>query len=532
MTARPLSSETPPQRSAPRLVPRVTAAARLTRLREALGLTQRQLATEFGVTRAAIGHWESGTRPIPGPVEKLIGLYEDEERVPRPSAEGWEPSMNRLTRGAQALNAFVIGAGLYRVFGNLESTTIAKRVRIAAIKRYSKALGELRGLTMKLGQTVDYLTFFMPEDERKLFFAALKELEPMSAANVADVMVSEFGRTPRQLFATWDPTPIAMASLGQVHKATLVDGRTVAVKVQYPRMAQALAFDLESIDVLDRLYSTVFRGQKPGVLHHELRERMLEECDYRIEAASQREFRALFAGNPNVVVPEVIDELSGRRVLTTVFAPGLSFDEFNATASSEARNRAGDTLWKFFTESLLVHGVFQTDPHPGNLLFDEDRVVFLDFGRIKRLSPEYRPINARVLRAAMERDLAIFSSEILRSGAISEPARFDVAYAYKMIVASFLPWLVEGEFQFTVDFVKQAARVYLISNPIMPVLHMTSDLPFLHLMVFGVHAILARLGARVDCSTPVRKWLFEPGIDQPPPFGLNELRSLGLEMPR
>jgi DNA-binding XRE family transcriptional regulator len=505
-------------------------SGRLLRLREALGLTQRELAAEFGVTSGAVAHWELGVRQIAGPVQKLIAMYEEQLQGTSPkntATEGWKPPETSISRGAHASTAMLIGIGL-RIFGKLEVSPVARRVRLAAIKRYAKAIGGLRGLTMKIGQSFDYMSFLLPEEDREIFSAALKDIEPMSAATVAEVFAEQFGATPRQLFASWNPKPIAMASIGQVHRATLRDGRLVAVKVQYPRIAEALAKDLAKFRVLDQLYSFLFRGQKPGIFHEELRARVEEECNYCLEADHQKQFRALFSHRPDVGVPEVIAELSRQRVLTSLFAPGASFEEFVATASQAERDRAGKTLWEVFTESVFLHRSFNTDPHPGNLLFDADRVVFLDFGRVKRLTPQWVTQYKQVIRATMERDLDSLASTVIAMGSISDPTKFEVAHAYKTMVAGLAPWLIDGPFEFTADYAKQAVDAYLTSNPNLPVFNMTSDMPFVHLVQFGMTALLARLGARVECRQQMLDWLYPPGEQRPVGLSAQELRSLGL----
>src|SRR5262249_7977723 len=150
------------------------------------------------------------------------------------------------------------------------------------------------------------------------------------------------GATPRRLFARWSPQPFAVASLGQMHRATLHDGTAVAVKVQFPRMVEILERDLERVGWLERLWAAIFREQSPDVVFTEVRDMLLAECDYVREADHQERFRRAFAGRPDILVPRVIADRSCASVLTMEYVDGLDLDSFLHTADPPARARAGE----------------------------------------------------------------------------------------------------------------------------------------------------------------------------------------------
>ena len=191
---------------------------------------------------------------------------------------------------------------------------------------------------------------------------------------------------PEQAFAEWDPEPIAAASIGQVHRAITHDGRAVAVKVQYPGIAEAIAADLANVALLRRMLKITAPSQDVDALLAELRDRVLEEIDYRREAANQELFADYFEGHPTIIVPRVVAELSTRRVVTSDLAVGARFAELESWSQDE-KDLAAETIYRFVFRSLYELHAFNGDPHPGNYLFHgEGRVTFFDFGLVKHFT--------------------------------------------------------------------------------------------------------------------------------------------------
>lgn len=500
---------------------------RLRRLRARLGLTQREMAAELGVTSAAIALWETDKRAMPGPALRLVALYE-RELAPLDDDGALRARPSFVRRSASGLLS-VVWYGLGRILPEADEASVPGRVRAAAIRRYVETLGELKGLGMKLGQMMGYMAFLLPEDLR----AALAELPtrapPTPPHVVARTIDAELGAPPTDVFASWDAAPFAVASVGQVHRATTRDGGDVAVKVQHAGIVADVLADLRHVKTLDRLYSAIFRGQPEGVIHEELRARIVEELDYEVEAANLAEARRIFAHRPDVVVPEPLPALSTARVLVTRFEPGLPFERFAAEASPAARDAAGATIFAFYWEAALGHGLFHADPHPGNFAFRPDAaaVVFYDFGRVKRLSPAFSAAWRAMFRALLERDRDGVTRAFVAMDSVVDPARFDADYGFRSIVACFLPCLVEGAFVFDEAFVREAFRVYVLENVNTPLIRFTADMILLHQLQFGVTSALARLGARVDARRVVLDQLYAPGEPRPSPYGEEELRLLG-----
>lgn len=497
---------------------------RLRKLRDRLGLTQREMARELGVTSAAVALWETGARAMPGPALRLLSLYERELS----SSHLRVAPRSTFVRRASTGFASVMWYGLSRMLPEASDDSVAGRVRTATIRRYIDTLGELKGLSMKLGQMMGYMSFLLPEDMQQALTELPAHAPPTSPGTIAMKVDAELGGPPSELFASWEPKPFAVASIGQVHRAVTRSGRAVAVKVQHARIVEDILTDLRHVRTLDRLYGMLFRGQTKDVIHGELRARFIDELDYVVEATNQRELARHFSGRPEIVIPEVLDDLSAGSVLTTSFEAGMPFSELVATGTQAERDAAGTTLWRFYWEAALAHGLFNTDPHPGNFAFREGAVVFYDFGRVKRFSAGFVPIWKRLFRAVLERDRDGMMRAFVDLGSIASVERFDVDYGFKSMVACFLPCLTEEQpFAFDADFVRQAWRVYVLDNVNTPVIDFTSDMIMLHQLQFGVTSVLARLGARVPCRALFLDLLYAPGEKRPAPFRADELAVLG-----
>ena len=217
-------------------------------------------------------------------------------------------------------------------------------------------LGQMKGVLMKLGQLASVVAEGLPEEAQQALATLQADVPPMAPSLAEQVVREELGADPRQVFLDWEPVPVAAASIGQVHRAVLHDGRVVAVKVQYPGIERAIRHDLDNAEALYAMLSAVaLRGLDPKELVDELRERMGAELDYREEAANQTEMRALFEGHPFVRIPAVVEELSTGKVLTTEWADGQTWAQFEATASPAARATAAEVLFRFAQGCIHAH---------------------------------------------------------------------------------------------------------------------------------------------------------------------------------
>ena len=490
-------------------------ARRLKRLREALGYSQREMAADFGVAPAAVAQWEASSRTLPGPVLKLMALYERELGLGRPQdereltalRESWISRSLSLSRTAAGAAAVVAAATLDRVISREQAGPIARRAQHAVARRFAERLGELKGLAMKVGQMLSYLDHAVPPAARAALATLQTTSTPMAAPVVAEVVLEDLGQTPRQLFAHWDPVPMAAASIGQVHRARLRDGIAVAVKVQYPGVVRAIEADLRSATVLDQLASLLFPGQERGAMISELRARLREECDYRIEAANQEEFRRLHAGVAGIRVPRVHLALSSRRVLTTDLASGAPLADFVARASQRERDRAGELIFDVAMGSLFRHALFNGDPHPGNFLFRRGEVVFLDFGCCKRLPAALVVGWKRILGAVFARNWAEHDRLLRQLGFVGDPKRFDYRDHRELVLVLNRPWLEEGPFRFDDDFLQGVWAKMTVENVNRAHTNIPGDWLLINRLQLGTFALLCRLRARSDWRIRMRALL-------------------------
>src|SRR3954469_3414061 len=212
------------------------------------------------------------------------------------------------------------------------------------------------------------------------------------------------GEPVEELFEDFEHEAAAAASIGQVHRAVLPDGRRVAVKVQYPGIAEALRADLQNAQMLIRMAKALAPGLDAQAAAVELKERVLEELDYEFEAQNQRSFSRAYRGHPFIYVPDVITRLSRRRVLVTEWVDGHGFD-YVKEQPQDGRDRFAEIVFRFCFGSIYHLQHFNADAHPGNYLaMDDGKVAFLDFGMTKQLDKEQIALEIAALEAAYEDD--------------------------------------------------------------------------------------------------------------------------------
>jgi predicted unusual protein kinase regulating ubiquinone biosynthesis (AarF/ABC1/UbiB family) len=296
-----------------------------------------------------------------------------------------------------------------------------ERLQIKAAEQIVDVLGQMKGAAMKVGQVASFIDLNgLPPEAQEMFQAKLAELRD-SAPKVAfkdmrKVIEADMGERLEDTFHEFEQDAVAAASIGQVYRARLPDGRRVAVKVQYPGVAQAVRADLQNLGLLLRAAKRMAPGLDPKAMAGEIRERMTEELDYEHEAQAQRAFARAWRGHPFVVIPDVITGLSRERVLVTEWVDGMGFEDVRKLDQSE-RDRFGEIVFRFFFGSLYRMGHFSGDPHPGNyLLMADGRVAFMDFGMTKRIPPAQIAMETGVIRAGLEGDATGLHSQLVAMG--------------------------------------------------------------------------------------------------------------------
>jgi predicted unusual protein kinase regulating ubiquinone biosynthesis (AarF/ABC1/UbiB family) len=380
------------------------------------------------------------------------------------------------------------------------------------------ALGQMKGAAMKLGQFASFIdTEFIPDEYREIYQEQLAKLRTDAPAmpweKVERVLEEEYDGEPlSELFAEFEPEAFAAASIGQVHRAELLDGRAVAVKIQYPGIAEALDADLRNAGTIVRLARALAPGLDAKEIAKELRERVMEELDYEYEAQNQRTFSRAYRDHPFIYVPEVITRLSRRRVLVTELVEGIGFEQVKELPDEE-RSRFGEIVFRGSFGSIYHLQHFNADPHPGNyILMPDGRVAFLDFGMTKKLDREQILLEQRAIDAAFHDDPERFRRALHELGFIKNPSKLDAErlMEHTMAVSG---WFIEDR------------EIEISARRVMKIIESTHDprseyydlmrresLPAEELMgrrmEIGVVAVLGQLRAKRNWHRIMREWIY------------------------
>jgi predicted unusual protein kinase regulating ubiquinone biosynthesis (AarF/ABC1/UbiB family) len=377
-------------------------------------------------------------------------------------------------------------------------------------------LGELKGGAMKLGQTLSVFEAALPEESAAPYREALTKLQeaapPMPVATVHRVLAEQFGRTWSERFTEFEDVPAAAASIGQVHRAIWNDGREVAVKIQYPGAGQALLADFTQLSRFAWLFSRVSPGLDVKPLLAELKERVLEELDYSLEADAQRAFAAAYDGDAEIGIGRVV--ASAPKVLVTEWIEGIPLSRIIAEGTQHQRDRAGYLLSLLHFSAPQRAGLLHADPHPGNFrLLPDDRLGVVDFGAVARLPGGSPAPLGRLTRALIDNDGDAVLA-VLRAEGFVRP---DITVTPEQVISYFGPALdplTTDTYTFTRTWMRgQAAR---LSDPrreeaqVGRLLNLPPSYLLIHRVTLGSIAILCQLGATAPYRELAEKW--QPGF--------------------
>lgn len=322
-------------------------------------------------------------------------------------------------------------------------------LKIKASKEIIQTMGELKGAMMKLGQMISISEdMFLPKEISDLFKDLQKNSPPMSIRDVESVLHKNFNKYSKDLFYEFDPTPIASASIGQVHKARLKSGEVVAVKIQYPKIVKAIKHDFQNLHQIDKLIHALFPN-KPNLdsLIDELKRSMNEECDYTHELEEliyfKKEYAEVF---PTIYIPKAFPEYSTPHVLTMEFVEGDTFEE-TLNYDQEEKNQLGQLLYDSFLYSLWTMKRLHTDPQNGNYLFKRNQIIMLDFGSTRSFDHEFIQDYCQLMMALEEDSFEEYSFlckklEIFKSDETQELREQHFALIKKI----YLPYVQPGRF--------------------------------------------------------------------------------------
>ncbi|MGQ0465043.1 MAG: ABC1 kinase family protein [Sporichthyaceae bacterium] len=433
--------------------------------------------------------------------------------------------LRAVTRGAK-LAALPLGMagratlGLGKRIGGRPAEIVTAEIQARTAEQVFKVLGELKGGAMKFGQALSVAEAALPEPLIAPYRATLTKLQeaapPLPAKVVREVMAKSLGANWRTLFTEFDTKAVAAASVGQVHRATWSDGRSVAVKIQYPGAGPALLGDLNQISRLARLFGTMVPGLDIKPLMEELKKRVAEELDYELEASSQRQFAEAFDGDQDFCVPKVVHQ--GGNVLVTEWIDGTPLSHIIKDGTEEQRNRAGVLYHRFHLAAPARAGLLHADPHPGNFrLLPDGRLGVLDFGAVNRL-PDGLPRAIRTfLAAALNGDGQTVVDGLRSEGFIKPSITIDPDKLLGYLLP-FLEPVTTPDFRFSRPWMRaQAAR---ISDPRSAHYYtgLQLNLPPAYLLIhrvwLGSIGVLCQLGAAAPWRDELAEWL--PGDEEIP----------------
>ncbi|HEX3872616.1 MAG TPA: AarF/ABC1/UbiB kinase family protein [Solirubrobacteraceae bacterium] len=335
--------------------------------------------------------------------------------------------VGRLAAGQAAKQIGTRAANVAR--GEEAAKAALDRRQVETAQQIVTALGTMKGAAMKLGQVMSFLDVgLVPEEYREEFQRKLGELRD-SAPKVAfkdmvGVIEAEYDEPIGKVFAEFDEDPIASASIGQVYRARLHDGREVAVKVQYPGVAAAVRADMQNLGMIMRLMKRVAPGLDVRAIAREISERIGEELDYELEASNQRSLGRIFRDHPFIVIPAVVTSLSHERVMVSEFVEGRGFEELKGAPQAE-RDRIGEIVFRFYFGCMYRHRQFSGDPHPGNfLMLDDGRAAFLDFGLFKRIDAGVAEFELEAQRLTVADDGERLIEHLVAGGFLADPDRY------------------------------------------------------------------------------------------------------------
>lgn len=362
----------------------------------------------------------------------------------------------------------------------------------------TRTMGEMKGAVMKVGQVLSMMSGVLPEEMATQLATLHAKAPPMAYNLVEQVFDEEFGKSPAAIFRHFAREPFAAASIGQVHRAELRDGRRVAVKVQYPGVREAIDHDLANVGILVSMAGRMSRGLDAGPIVRDLTDGIRAELDYRREAANQRRFAALFEGHAFIRVPAVYPEFSTGRVLVQEFLEGRPFAEAYAM-DQRARDRIGEIIYRFAFGGIYRHRLFNGDPHPGNyLLLPDGSVGFVDYGCVAEFSDETVAGFGRVINALADGEREDWRRATEALGILREGAPFSTDDLYEHMHWYWAP-ILEERVRFTPALAGEMMRRNTATagkgGQINRWCNVPAGMVFLTRINFGLAGILANLGA-------------------------------------
>lgn len=436
------------------------------------------------------------------------------------------------TRGRGLLIGSLLGRRLLRkawlrarmaVATRRRKQALAAQASIRSAEEAAQLLGSMKGVFMKVGQIISFAHDALPEQAKGMLQGLQKDAPPMAFELVRRMIEGELGGDLAAHFREVEESPLAAASIGQVHRARLRDGTDAVVKVQYPGVDAAIEGDLVALERMGKVIAPFSPAFDAESVLAELRARIQDELDYRLEARSQALFRRLWDGHPLIRVPRVFPQQTTRRVLTSEHVRGFGFYDFLRESTDAEKRKASATIHDFVFDSMFCHLVYNGDPHPGNYLFHGDgAVTFIDFGCVKRFSRQSMDDIKSFFRAIIEGDREKHDEYVPVLGLVRPGREWDRERMWAHWRYHLEPY-TSGEFEFTADYLARGRDVMAPKNT--RDMNLPADLLFFTRITFGLNAIAQQLGSRGNFHRSARRH-FYPDED-----GVSALGLAGVDLP-
>ncbi len=402
--------------------------------------------------------------------------------------------------------------GIGKRVGGRPAEIVAQEIQQRTAEQIFRVLGELKGGALKLGQALSIFEAALPPELAGPYRATLTRLQeaapPLPASTVHKVLAADLGEDWRDKFTEFSDQPAAAASIGQVHKAVWHDGREVAVKIQYPGAGKALISDFAQLARVARLFGVLMPGLDVRPLLDELRTRVAEELDYRLEAASQDAFAVAFAGDPDIYVPPTV--MATDHVLVSEWMDGTPLAKIISDGTQEQRDRAGLMLVRLLFSSPARAGLLHADPHPGNFrLLDDGRLGVLDFGAVDRLPDGLPPLFGRLLWLVhTDGDIGVAEAELREHGFLRRDVRVDLDALLNFLAPLADPSRHES-FKFSREWMRgEAARVTdLRGANVARQLNLPPSYILIHRVSTAGIGVLCQLEANGEFRSEVLRWM-------------------------
>ena len=410
--------------------------------------------------------------------------------------------------------------GLGKRLGGRPAEIVAAELQARTAQQLFQVLGELKGGAMKFGQALSIFEAALPEDLAVHYRALLTKLQdsapPMPTSSVHGVLRTNLGTRWRAKFTSFDNDPVASASIGQVHRAVWKDGRDVAVKIQYPGAGAALMSDIRQISRVAKVTGSWVPGIELGPILDELRDRMAEELDYRLEAESQAAFAAAFEGDADFAIPHVLD--AREHVIVSEWQDGLPLSRIIAEGTQEQRDMASRLYLRFLLAGPARAGLLHADPHPGNFrITPEGRLGVIDFGAVNRLPDGMPPEIGELLTIGLGGSAEDVLDGLREIGFVKENIDLDAQRLLDYLEPFMAPFR-HDTFTFSRDWLRGVFAH--INDPRQPnyavafKLNLPPEYLLIHRVWGGGIGVLSQLGGTVRGRAIVDELL--PGADLPP----------------